>query len=73
MGMEGPATGICGFTLLCTGTEGPAAAHLVPDGDSDDFAIIEHVEIESLLQTFAASQSFPEQVHCSVHQSQVVV
>ena len=23
---EGPAIGICGFALICTGTEGPAAA-----------------------------------------------
>ena len=43
--------------------------HLVPDGVSHDFAIGEHVEIESLAQTFVASQSFPEQVHCSVPQS----
>ena len=47
--------------------------HLVLDGISHDFAIGEHVEIESLVQTFAASQSFPEQVHCSVPQSQAVV
>ena len=43
--------------------------HLVPDGISHDFAIGEHVEIESLAQTSAASQSFPEQVHCSVPQN----
>ena len=47
--------------------------HLVPDGVSYDFTIIEHVEIESLAQTFAASQSFPAQVHCVVPQSQAVV
>ena len=39
------------------------SCHLVPDGISHDFAIREHVEIESLVQTFAVSQSFPEQVH----------
>ena len=47
--------------------------HLVPDGVSYDFTIIEHVEIESLAQTFAASQSFPVQVHYLVPQSQAVV
>ena len=47
--------------------------HLILDGVSHDFAIIEHVEIESLAQTFATSQSFPEQVHHLVPQSQAVV
>ena len=47
--------------------------HLVLDGVSHDFSIGEHVQIESLARTFAASQSFPEQVHCSVPQSQAVV
>ena len=68
--------GICGFALICTGTEGLAAAvnfHLVPDSISHNFAIREHVGIESLAQTFAASQSFPEQVDCLVPQSWAVV
>ena len=47
--------------------------HLVLDAISHDFAIIEHVKIESLAQTFAASQSLPTQVHCLVPQNQAVV
>ena len=47
--------------------------HLVPDSISHNFAIGEHVKIESLAPTFAASQSFPEQVHCLAPQSQTVV
>ena len=73
MGADGPATGICWFTLLFTGPEDPAAAGKLSFGCEQHFAIIEYVEIESLAQTYSASQTFAPQVHCLVPQSQAVV
>ena len=56
MGAESPAAGI--HEGSATGMEGPAAAGKLSFGSGwclRDFAIKEHVKIESLAQTFAAS------------------
>ena len=76
IGAEGPAIGMGkgAATGMCEGpATGPAAPDKLSFGIYHYFAIIEHVEIECLAQTFAASQFFPTQVHCLVPQSQAVV